>query len=46
VIWVKLERKCFRKWDWTAQISLIRLNKFGRARSARTTAMERTAGDS
>src|SRR5215208_7317450 len=39
VIWVKLERKCFRKWDWTAQISLIRLNKFGRARSARTTAM-------
>jgi hypothetical protein len=27
LIWVKLEWKCFYKWDWTGQIRLIRLNK-------------------
>src|SRR3954453_9938944 len=34
LIWVKLERKCFCKWDWTAQISLIRLNKLHLPRRA------------
>ncbi|TMJ21534.1 MAG: hypothetical protein E6G93_09645 [Alphaproteobacteria bacterium] len=29
VIWVKLERKCFYNWDWTAQITLIPFNKLG-----------------
>jgi hypothetical protein len=28
VIWVNREAEYFCKWDWTAQISLIRLNKF------------------
>jgi hypothetical protein len=34
LIWVKLERKCFYKQDWTAQISLIPLNKLHLARRA------------
>jgi hypothetical protein len=29
LIWVSGELKCFCKWDWTAQIRLIRLKKFG-----------------
>jgi hypothetical protein len=33
LIWVNRERKCFFKWDWTAQITLIRLDKFVPARS-------------
>jgi hypothetical protein len=34
VIWVRGEQKYFCKWDWTAQISLIRLNKFAVARNS------------
>src|SRR5205085_4099887 len=33
LIWVRSEAECFLKWDWTAQITLIRFNKFGHARS-------------
>ena len=33
LIWLGHERKYFRNWDWTAQIRLIRLKKFGSARS-------------
>src|SRR5947207_9993155 len=29
LIWVRSERECFCKLDWTAQISLIRFNKSG-----------------
>src|SRR3954452_11614555 len=32
LIWVRSETECFCKGDWTAQISLIRFNKFGPAR--------------
>ena len=32
LIWVRPETECFFKWDWTAQISLIRFNKFDCAR--------------
>jgi hypothetical protein len=34
VICVKREAEYFCKPDWTGQIRLIRLNKFGRARTA------------
>src|SRR4051812_23519248 len=37
LIWVKLERKCFCKRDWTEQIMLIRMKKFGCARLANST---------
>jgi hypothetical protein len=30
------EAKYFCKWDWTGQITLIRFNKFGRARKRRS----------
>src|SRR5436190_8154945 len=36
LIWVRPETECFCKGDWTAQISLIRFNKFGCARRWRT----------
>jgi hypothetical protein len=32
LIWVNRERKCFFKRDWTAQITLIRFDKFVPAR--------------
>src|SRR5215212_10296931 len=32
LIWVRPETECFFKWDWTAQIILIRFNKFVPAR--------------
>jgi hypothetical protein len=35
LIWVRPETKCFCKQDWTAQIRLIRLNKFCYARKWR-----------
>ena len=38
LIWVRPETECFFKWDWTAQIRLIRLNKFRSGRTRRTTA--------
>jgi hypothetical protein len=34
VIWVRGEQKYFCKWDWTAQIRLIRFNKFAVARNS------------
>jgi hypothetical protein len=34
VIWVRGKQKYFCRWDWTAQISLIRLNKFAVARNS------------
>ena len=36
LIWVRPETEYFCKGDWTAQISLIRFNKFRRARRWRT----------
>ena len=35
LIWVRPETECFCKADWTAQITLIRFNKFRSARTAR-----------
>src|SRR5437588_9679366 len=35
LIWVRSETEYFLKWDWTAQISLIRFNKFRCARRRR-----------
>src|SRR3954449_7203163 len=32
LIWVRREWKCFYKRDWTGQITLIRMKKFGCAR--------------
>jgi hypothetical protein len=36
VIWGKRERKSFCKEDWTGEITLIRFNKFRRARKRRS----------
>jgi len=35
VIWVKQEAENFFKWDWTGGITLIRFNKFRRARKTK-----------
>jgi len=44
LIWVKREAEYFRKPDWTGQIRLIRLNKFGRARTAQARHIAQRAG--